>query len=149
MRDSSLRLGDVVRRDSELTRKGHRSNTGDDPEGYSAATCTITTTRDDKTVDTQTIGAGNLYVAYSAFTGSGDTQQSQILFTRSTDCGVSWSTPKNLSIGLTLNQNAQIAVSPTTGHVFVSWRRFRSGTEGDAVFVARSVDGRTAADSRW
>ena len=34
--------GDVVRRDSALTRKGHRSNTGDDPEGYSASTCTIT-----------------------------------------------------------------------------------------------------------
>jgi hypothetical protein len=33
--------GDVVRRASEVTRKGHRSNTGDDPEGYSASTCTI------------------------------------------------------------------------------------------------------------
>ena len=33
--------GDVVRRASELTRKGHRSNTGDDPDGYSASTCTI------------------------------------------------------------------------------------------------------------
>ncbi len=34
--------GDVVRRASALTRKGHRSNTGDDPAGYSATTCTIT-----------------------------------------------------------------------------------------------------------
>jgi hypothetical protein len=34
--------GEVVRRASALTRKGHRSNTGDDPEGYSASTCTIT-----------------------------------------------------------------------------------------------------------
>ena len=34
--------GEVVRRASELTRKGHRSNTGDDPVGYSASTCTIT-----------------------------------------------------------------------------------------------------------
>lgn len=33
--------GQVVRRASELTRKGHRSNTGDDPAGYSASTCTI------------------------------------------------------------------------------------------------------------
>jgi hypothetical protein len=33
---------DVVRRASAVTRKGHRSNTGDDPEGYSASTCTIT-----------------------------------------------------------------------------------------------------------
>ena len=36
--------GDVVRSASALTRKGHRSNTGDDPEGYSASTCTITST---------------------------------------------------------------------------------------------------------
>jgi len=34
--------GDVVRRASATTRKGHRSNTGDDPPGYSASTCTIT-----------------------------------------------------------------------------------------------------------
>jgi len=33
--------GAVVRSASELTRKGHRSNTGDDPEGYSTSTCTI------------------------------------------------------------------------------------------------------------
>ena len=33
--------GDVVRRASALTHKGRRSNTGDDPPGYSAATCTI------------------------------------------------------------------------------------------------------------
>jgi hypothetical protein len=34
--------GSVVRQASALTRKGHRSNTGDDPEGYSASTCTVT-----------------------------------------------------------------------------------------------------------
>ncbi len=33
--------GAVVRGASAVTRKGHRSNTGDDPEGYSASTCTI------------------------------------------------------------------------------------------------------------
>lgn len=32
----------VVRSSSVLTRKGHRSSAGDDPPGYSAATCTIT-----------------------------------------------------------------------------------------------------------
>ncbi len=33
--------GEVVRRASALTRKGHRSSAGDDPTGYSASTCTI------------------------------------------------------------------------------------------------------------
>jgi hypothetical protein len=34
--------GDVLQRASARTRKGHRSNAGADPPGYSAATCTIT-----------------------------------------------------------------------------------------------------------
>ncbi len=33
--------GDVVRRASRRTRRGHRSSAGDDPDGYSASTCTI------------------------------------------------------------------------------------------------------------
>jgi hypothetical protein len=37
-----LDSGEVVRRASERTRRGHRSNAGDDPPGYSATTCTIT-----------------------------------------------------------------------------------------------------------
>ncbi len=37
-----LDSGAVVRRASERTRKGHRSNAGDDPPGYSASACTIT-----------------------------------------------------------------------------------------------------------
>jgi hypothetical protein len=34
--------GDVVRRASARTRKGHRSSAGSDPPGYTASTCTIT-----------------------------------------------------------------------------------------------------------
>lgn len=34
--------GDVLQRENARTHKGHRSNTGDDPPGYSASTCTIT-----------------------------------------------------------------------------------------------------------
>lgn len=33
--------GEVVRRASARTRRGHRSNAGDDPRGYSASTCII------------------------------------------------------------------------------------------------------------
>ena len=33
--------GDVVRRASALTHKGHRSSAGADPPGYSASTCTV------------------------------------------------------------------------------------------------------------
>jgi hypothetical protein len=34
--------GDVVRRATVRTRKGHRSSAGSDPPGYTASTCTIT-----------------------------------------------------------------------------------------------------------
>ena len=34
--------GDVLQRESARTRKGHRSNAGADPPGYSAASCAIT-----------------------------------------------------------------------------------------------------------
>jgi hypothetical protein len=34
--------GEVLQRESARTRKGHRSNAGADPSGYSAATCTVT-----------------------------------------------------------------------------------------------------------
>ena len=91
----------------------------------SGATCTITSKQvhpEEETATTrqETIPAGNVYVAYAAFTGSEATEQSVIMLSRSTDCGASWSTPIALSTGSRLVQNPQIAVSPTDGAVYVS-----------------------------
>ncbi|HEU4891732.1 MAG TPA: FG-GAP-like repeat-containing protein [Vicinamibacterales bacterium] len=112
----------------------------------SGASCTITSVQTDpvtkvRTTHVQTIPAGNVYVAYSAFTGHDATEQSVILFSRSTNCGQTWSAPKALSTGSRLVQNAQIAVSPTDGAVYVSWRRFKYLTQDDAIMVVKSVDG--------
>ena len=94
-----------------------------------AATCThrqhAVQRRTSGTIVQQTIPAGNVYVAYSAFTGQGADEQSVIMFSRSTDCGQTWSAPNALSTGSRLVQNAQIAVSPVDGAVYVSWRRFK------------------------
>ena len=108
-----------------------------------SATCTFNVPLGDEagTVVPQTIPAGNVYVAYTAFTGSGTSEQSVIMFSRSTDCGMTWSTPRALSTGSRLVQNAQIAVNPLNGHVYVSWRRFRYLSQDDAVMVAISMDG--------
>jgi uncharacterized repeat protein (TIGR01451 family) len=107
-----------------------------------AATCTVDAPIDNQTSVRQTIPSGNVYIAYSAFSGTGASQQSQILFSRSIDCGLTWSAPKNLSIGNILNQNAQIAVNPSTGDVWVSWRRFKAGDlQSDGIFISRSTDG--------
>ena len=63
------------------------------------------------------------------------------MFSRSTNCGTTWSAPKALSTGSRLVQNAQIAVDPATGYVYVSWRRFSYSSQDDAVMVIRSTDG--------
>ena len=112
----------------------------------SAATCTITSRQSDdkpgiRRSHVRTIPAGNVYVAYAAFTGSGATEQSVIMISRSTNCGETWSTPIALSTGSRLVQNPQIAVSPADGAVYVSWRRFLYTSQDDAVMIVKSVNG--------
>ena len=105
-----------------------------------AATCTLQAPQGDGTSVTQVVPAGNVYVAYAAFTGEGAGASSQIMFVRSTNCGETWSTPISIAPGTRLNQNAQIAIDPTSGAIYVSWRAFKSGTQGDGIFVAKSTN---------
>ena len=116
-----------------------------------AGTCTVTQALEGKTV-TQALPAGNAYVVYSQFTGkvSDGSALGTLMFTRSTNCGVTWSTPVAISGSHHVNQGATIALDPRTGTVYVVWRRFAwplkasSPTERDAILIARSLDrGRT------
>ena len=115
-------------------------------------TCPVTTTiikppatpggQPTTVTETHNLPAGPLYVVYSAFTGSGATLKSDIMFSSSVNCGVSWSTPVRLSAADgSINQGATIAIEPNTGAVTVAWRRFtRSGsTQTDAIMVAQSL----------
>ncbi len=112
-----------------------------------AGTCTVTQSQDGQTV-TQTLPVGNVYLAYSQFTGSqqAGTSLGKLMFTRSTDCGVTWSTPLLVSGTHHINQGATIALDPRTGVVFVVWRRFgwpqgsAAPSESDAILIARSLD---------
>ena len=108
------------------------------------ATCTLQAPQGDGTSMTQVVPAGNVYVAYAAFTGEGAGASSQIMFVRSTNCGETWSTPISIAPGTRLVQNPQIAVDPTSGAIYVSWRAFKSGTQDDAIFVAKSINGGAA-----
>jgi hypothetical protein len=108
-----------------------------------SARCTFVVNVPGGEPEPQDIPAGNVYVAYTAFTGSGANQRSAIMFSRSTDCGITWSPARNLSVGSNLVQNAQIAVNPSNGDVHVSWRRFRSGLQDDAVMVVKATNGGT------
>jgi hypothetical protein len=104
-----------------------------------AGTCSVLSPQAVGPAIQQTFAAGNIYVAYTTF--AGDSQPpSQIQFSRSTDCGATWSTPIVLS-DATVNQGATLAIDPATGTVFVAWRRFQTKNLSDAILVARSTDG--------
>ncbi len=87
----------------------------------------------------QLISAGNVYVAYTAF--AGDESHGAIMFSRSRDCGATWSQPIQIAASTSTNQGATIAIQPSTGAVYVAWRRFASATDIDALMFSRSTDG--------
>ncbi len=103
-----------------------------------APMCTIPTT------PVQTFPAGNVYIAYAVFPGSNN---NQILFARSTDCGATWTKPAKLSEGQQLSQGVTMVISPvsagpSTPHaIYVAWRRFANPNSTDAILIARSLDG--------
>ena len=83
----------------------------------------------------------NVYFAYSRFTGA---RQSNIYFTRSTNHGVSFSTPALLTPSSKSVQDADISVTHS-GNVYVTWNAERGPTGADeAIEYAKSTDcGRT------
>lgn len=126
------------------------------------ATCTITANEDGTTVS-QKIPAGAIYVTYTAFTTVGTVQNSQILFRRSTDCGVTWSKAIVLSQGddRPTQQDAEgqgtvIAIDPSVpadqpARIYVAWRVFAEpGDPDDAnrIMIARSNDGGQSFDQQ-
>jgi Concanavalin A-like lectin/glucanases superfamily/VHL beta domain len=114
----------------------------------STATCTLNvpqpTPTDPNATVQQTILAGNVYVAYAdVATNSNASMTSTIYFSRSTNCGASWSTPIPISKGYTLSQGATIQIDPETGIVYVAWRVINSPPQqpNDGIAIAASIDG--------
>ena len=101
-----------------------------------AQTCVISGAN----VPFQSFPGGNVYLSYTSFVGN-DEEQGQILFRRSQDCGVTWSTPVVLTAGSSVNQGATIAIDPGSGAVYVAWRRFKSNGVPDAILFVKSGDG--------
>ena len=96
-------------------------------------TCTIAT-------PAQTFTAGDVYIVYTSFLGSEESfTGSSLMFARSLDCGVTWSAPIAINGTNVLNQGGTIAID-SKGAVYVAWRRFASGTQPDAILVAKSAN---------
>ncbi|MGI0149661.1 MAG: sialidase family protein, partial [Thermoplasmata archaeon] len=110
----------------------------DGPRG--SVDCSFSVQQDEGTVS-QTVPAGNVYVAYTIVDGVGSSLTARILFSRSTDCGATFSAPYVISAGHTINQGAVFGIDPENGSIFAAWRRFASGAETDAILVARSTNG--------
>jgi hypothetical protein len=89
---------------------------------------------------------GNVYAAWSDFHGSGC---NEILFSRSTDHGATFSKPVKISGGICGNQGPSIAIG-TGGHVSVAWEGTTGGAKATtpgsvngAAFVASDDFGQT------
>ncbi|HSC72860.1 MAG TPA: sialidase family protein [Gaiellaceae bacterium] len=80
---------------------------------------------------------GNVYFSYSRF--SGNAGGVGIYFTRSTDHGVTFSTPIEISKNIQDVQNPDISVTHN-GHVYVAFRQFADNNSPDAIVIAKSTD---------
>lgn len=114
----------------------------DVPRG--TATCTVPYTKADGTQGTQTIPAGQVYLAYTSF--NGNQQDTKIMFTSSQDCGSTWGKPVKLSESNSVNQGTIVAVDPSSANnsaatIYVAWRRFATSSQPDAIMIAKSTDG--------
>jgi hypothetical protein len=84
--------------------------------------------------------SGNVYAAWSDFHGTGC---NEILFSRSTDGGATFSTPIKLSEGICGNQGPSIAIG-TGGNVYIGWE---GNTGGALAKTPGAVDGAAFAAS--
>ena len=112
----------------------------DIPRGTAVCTVNVPEPGAPSGVVTQTIPAGNVYMAWSDFVGN-SLVRTKIYFSRSTDCGATWSNPTKLSEGYPLNQGVTIAVDPATGNVYVAWRTVAAANTPDGINVAKSING--------
>jgi hypothetical protein len=104
-----------------------------------AGMCNIPSTNG---VQAQQVPAGNVYIAYSVFTGSGNNQNSKLLFSRSTNCGQTWANPIRLDASVDVSQSATISVNPTNGSILVAWRSFATpnNSASGQIMVAQSTN---------
>ncbi len=145
--DNNLEGGDSIRYLWTTTAKRSGSNTFEDKPSLAVdiprPTSGICIVPALPLQNTQIFRAGTVYVAWTEFTGDPDTGPAKILFSRSIDCGLTWSSPQQLSnSSVTFNQGASLAIDPNTGTLYVAWRVFATTKplQSDAIMYAASFD---------
>ncbi len=95
---------------------------------------------------------GNVYAAWSDFHGV--TGCNEILFSRSTDGGATFSPPLKISSGICGNQGPSIAIGPS-GNLYIGWigttggaRALAPGTVSGAAFVTSADFGQTFSKAK-
>ena len=102
------------------------------------ATRCVITTAGEKGPITQNLPAGPVYVAYTLRSTDSKGARYDVYFTRSVDCGNSWTTPLRLnSSSERANQGATMAVDPRNGNVYIAWRQFDLTGDNDAVMAVK------------
>jgi uncharacterized protein YjbI with pentapeptide repeats len=99
------------------------------------------------TINGRTVPAGAAYLVYTSFVGGNNNIHSKIMFSKSTNCGATWSTPAKLSESVAQNQGTTIAVDPGTGAIHIAWREFAIAGDSNSrnsIQVARSTNGGTS-----
>jgi hypothetical protein len=89
---------------------------------------------------TQDIPATPAFLAYTTFLGQDLNIRSKIHFTKTTDCGRSWTPAIKLSEGYAINQAPYIVKSPGSPRILLFWRLGERSNQPDAIMVARSDD---------
>ncbi|MCX6594875.1 MAG: putative Ig domain-containing protein [Acidobacteria bacterium] len=87
----------------------------------------------------QQFPGGNVYVVWTAFENGND-EKGAIMFSRSRDCGVTFSPPVQVASSATANQGATMAIDPATGALYVVWRRFATIGNPHGMMMSRSTD---------
>jgi Big-like domain-containing protein len=92
---------------------------------------------------------GNVYIAYTTFHGNkGNGFTTKVGFSRSLDCGRTWSHQLFLNKNYSQNQGTSMAIDPRNGKIYVVWRHVMDGNKLEhALLMATSDDyGETFTD---
>jgi Putative Ig domain len=109
-------------------------------EPISGQTCTLDVPVGDGTTIQQTVPNTPIYMVWSTFVGGAGNDYTHIYFSRSMDCGATFSHAVKLSEGNHKNQGPQIAVL-SGNNVVVAWRRGATKNAPDALMVTQSSNG--------